>query len=64
MDLEEKLARLRERRWYVAHWLGSEHHTERLVELERLQISIAALEAVIAEGRPAPEPVDARALFF
>lgn len=55
MDLTQVLAELKDRRWKTAHWLGSAYNDDRLAELVRIDGAIRAVEAVIAEGRPAPD---------
>jgi hypothetical protein len=55
MDLTELLAGLEERRWRAADALCSAYDAERLAELAALEGAIRALQAVIAEARPAPE---------
>lgn len=54
-DLKKLRAELIERRRQEAYWVAGPHHNERIEKLIQVHTAIAALDAVIAEGKDEPE---------
>lgn len=53
-DLKALRAELVERRSTEVYWIGNAHNYERIEKVAQIQIAIAAIDAVIAEGKNAP----------
>lgn len=54
-DLKATRAELVERRRQDVYLIGNAHHHERIEKVAHVHIAIAAIDAVIAEGKDEPE---------
>ncbi|UOK71559.1 hypothetical protein [Ancylobacter polymorphus] len=61
-DLKVLRDQLVERRRDEAYMVGNSHHDERIEKLVRVHLAIAALDAVIVEGKDGPPPREPRIL--